>query len=157
MDRRRSWPWARRSLRAGDRAPDVAFTTTSGVATLFELMASARPVVLFDGVGDETTFISRLRALHIDAYAVSDSAGSRSPASATTLVDAHGDFAALYGVGRNYVCLIRPDGHVGLILDAADHSSLQQYLARICDTALVSDVFLQRAPSQREQNRPRRV
>ena len=49
-DRQRIGPRGR--LRAGDRAPGVAFADLAGGsrATLFELMAALRPLVLFSGV-----------------------------------------------------------------------------------------------------------
>jgi hypothetical protein len=125
-------------LRAGDRAPDVMFKTARGLSTLFELMNSSRPLVLFDGVPSAANLVARLRRLSIDAYGVNDEAAGSSQSS---LVDTNGDFAALYRLRRNYICLIRPDGHVGLILDSTDQSRLQPYLERICDVALVREVF----------------
>ena len=136
VDSRRLWPWSRRTLRAGDRAPDVLFKTATGVSTLFELMNSSRPLVLFDGVSNNANLIARLRTLCIDAYVVTEEAAGSSQSS---IIDANGDFAALYGLRRNFICLIRPDGHVGLILNATDQSQFQPYLEKICDAALVRE------------------
>ena len=60
------WPWSRAKLRAGDRAPDVLFKTSSGERTLFEQMASSRPLVLFDTGGN---YRESLQRLDVDAAA----------------------------------------------------------------------------------------
>ncbi len=138
-DRRRRW--RRRRLRAGDRAPDVAFRDLASghPTTLFALMTPMRPLVLFDGVS-VAEFEERLRVLGIDAYVVSaDEAGSDQPTAG--LLDVYGDFRRFYGLNSGFVCLIRPDGHVGLILSPLRPNTLVNYLGLICDRAQVRDVF----------------
>lgn len=100
-----------------------------------------RPVVLFNGVPDPTDLCDRLRVLAVDAYVVEDTRTDSSARAESVLVDIHGDFAALYGFRRNFICLIRPDGHIGLIQASSQVQSLSRYLGRICDPAEVQRVF----------------
>jgi 2-polyprenyl-6-methoxyphenol hydroxylase-like FAD-dependent oxidoreductase len=132
-ENRRGW-WRRRDvIRAGDRAPDVAFTDTRSrePATLFSLMAGLRPVVLFNGIGNGPQWCERFRLMDIDAYAVGPQS-SQADATSPQLIDRHGDFAALYGLRTNFLCLIRPDGHVGLVQVPPDEKHLNDYLTLIC-------------------------
>jgi hypothetical protein len=46
-------------------------------------------------------------------------------------VDVHGDFGALYQLRSEFFCLIRPDGHVGLVQEPFDETRLIDYLASI--------------------------
>jgi hypothetical protein len=120
-------------IRAGDRAPDVAFTHTrsNGPTTLFELMVDLRPVVLFNGIANSPQLCQRLRLVDIHAYSVGPQS-SLGEATSAQLADRHGDFAALYGLKTDFLCLIRPDGHVGLVQSPPDESDLNDYLALIC-------------------------
>jgi 2-polyprenyl-6-methoxyphenol hydroxylase-like FAD-dependent oxidoreductase len=120
-------------IRAGDRAPDVAFTDRrcGGPTTLFDLMVSLRPVVLFNGLANAPQWCERLRLADIHAYAVGPQS-SRGDATSVQLVDRHGDFAALYGLQTDFLCLIRPDGHVGLVQVPPDERRLNGYLSLIC-------------------------
>jgi hypothetical protein len=135
--------WPRRRIRAGDRAPDIAFRGggSNGMTTLFQLMESQRPVVLFNGVVDPSDLRERLHLLSVDAYALADAGSPGSGCDAADLVDIHGDFATLYGLGRHFICLLRPDGHVGFIQLSAQWQGLLDYLKRLCDPTEVSRVF----------------
>jgi 2-polyprenyl-6-methoxyphenol hydroxylase-like FAD-dependent oxidoreductase len=128
-----------RGVHAGDRAPDVTFTEglTGARTTLFRLMAPMRPVLLFHDVDNAAAFSERLRALHVDAYEV---ATSRDSATVSALHDTYGDFADLFGLTRDFICLIRPDGHVGLISSAQPHA-LVDYLTLIADPTAVRRSF----------------
>jgi hypothetical protein len=64
-------------------------------------------VVLVNGLPDVNGFCERLLVLEINGYVVRDESDS-----SMGLRDLHGDFFALYGLKRNFVCLIRPDRHV---------------------------------------------
>jgi 2-polyprenyl-6-methoxyphenol hydroxylase-like FAD-dependent oxidoreductase len=138
-------PWRRGRLRAGDRAPDVAFLDldTGNRTTLFQLMAPLRPVVLFSGFPDACAFIERLGALDIEAFLVREA--SRPPNELSGLLDLYGDFARLYGLKSSFVCLVRPDGHVGLIVSPARLRELGNYLAQICDPQRVRRAVSARA------------
>jgi len=133
-------PWRWRRIRAGDRAPDVVFEWSSGGrTTLFELMRALRPIVLFAGRGSESLG-APLRTLDMDAYAVRDAVPHGTP-PVTALIDVNGDFGSLYALGPNFICLIRPDGHVGLILSPWTAPGLEAYLSRICDPVKVRTAF----------------
>jgi 2-polyprenyl-6-methoxyphenol hydroxylase-like FAD-dependent oxidoreductase len=134
QDHRRGW-WRRGGvIRAGDRAPDVAFTNSrSGIeTTLFTLMSTMRPVVLFEGVDNAAQLSQRLQSIDVDAYGVTTDAPLQAGPS-TLLIDRYGDFAKLYGLRANFLCLIRPDGHVGLVQSPPDDDRLRRYLALMSD------------------------
>jgi hypothetical protein len=84
----------------------------------------------------------RLRTLDLDAFTVCESGAARSGVARADLVDVHGDFAKFYGFGHDFVCLVRPDGHVGLILTPAQLAPLAEYLKLICDPSLVNRTFM---------------
>ncbi|MBI3461923.1 MAG: hypothetical protein HY000_02545 [Planctomycetes bacterium] len=56
------------------------------------------------------------------------------------LVDVHGDFRRLYGLTGEFLCLIRPDDHVGLLQRPVDRSALWNYLRQLCPPALVDQL-----------------
>ena len=138
-DSRATWWWSRHTLLAGDRAPDVLFKTSTGERTLFDLMASSRPLLLVDAAG-HSDYTGSLQRLDLDAYRVHPQTGT-GPTGASDLVDINGDFARLYGLRNDYACVIRPDGHVGAILRATDAISLRNYLLMFCKPAKVREVF----------------
>ena len=130
----RSGWWASRGvIRAGDRAPDVAFTDTrsGSQTTLFSLMTPLRPVILFNGLLDHSRWGEQLRLVDIDAYAVTSPVSTQDNSTAQ-LRDRTGDFARLYGFRGPFVCLIRPDGHVGFVQVRPDPHQLLNYLSLIC-------------------------
>ena len=136
----RSW-WRRRRINAGDRAPDVAFIhrPSGSLKTLFGLMASLRPLVLFNSVSNPSRLCTCLRLLDIDAYDVQpDPTVGAIP---QTLWDVYGDFDALYGLRRDFLCLIRPDGHVGVIQSPPDQEGLIDYLVLISAPSQVQRAF----------------
>ena len=137
---RRGRRWQSRGvIHAGDRAPDVAFTDarSGGSITLFKLMAPLRPVVLFNGIATSDQWRERLGRVAVDAYGVVPPHSARHDAPSTQLIDRHGDFAALYGLRVNFLCLIRPDGHIGLVQIPPDEKSLEDYLALIGPPLLI--------------------
>ncbi len=133
----------RRGIRAGDRAPDVAFidSRSGSQITLFRLMASLRPLVLVNGVSNPTELCARLRLLDVDAHVVDAGGPAHGENPRENLVDVHGDFAALYGLKKSFLCLIRPDGHVGLLQAPLDEKGLIDYLHLICAPASVRRAF----------------
>jgi hypothetical protein len=84
---------------------------------------------------------ARVRTLDLEAYQVCDGVTHATMSPLTTLRDVNGDFGSLYRLGQNFICLIRPDGHVGLILNPSSAPGLQEYLSRICDPAKVRGAF----------------
>ncbi len=122
---------ARTRLRAGDRAPDVAFVRadTGEKATLLRLLQPLRPVALLGTAGIDHARAEKLLHLlgghDIDAYFL----GPQAVGPATRrLLDAHGDFARLYGMAGEFLCLIRPDDHIGLFQRPIDEARLLDYL-----------------------------
>ena len=132
---RRVW-LDRRIIRAGDRAPDVSFleTRSGSRTTLFGLLTGLRPLLLFNGLEAPRQWCDRLRLLDIDAFAVAQTSRTRD-GSAPDLVDINGDFARLYGFRAAFLCLIRPDAHVGLVQISPDANRLREYLTLICAPA----------------------
>jgi hypothetical protein len=141
-EHRRRWWHGRRVIRAGDRAPDVAFTDLrSGLeTTLFRLMGVLRPVVLFDGIADSHQWYERFQLVDIDAYVVTVTPSTEG-GPARVLFDRTGDFARMYGLRRGFLCLIRPDGHVGLVQVPPNRAQLVNYLSLICDPIQLQRAF----------------
>jgi 2-polyprenyl-6-methoxyphenol hydroxylase-like FAD-dependent oxidoreductase len=137
----RAW-WGRGRVRAGDRAPDVTFADARSGSrkTLFGLMSSLNPVVLFDGGTTSRELCSRLRLLNIESYALK-TPGTGAEPSDRYLVDVHGDWGALYQLRDDFLCLIRPDGHVGLVQAPLDQARLIDYLGLICSPSEVRRSF----------------
>ncbi len=126
-------------LRAGDRAPDVAFRQRDKIVTLFELLRPFRPVALarFDGKTSQAQIDrikTRLRTAEIDMYVISER-DSDSPSDSDCLIDIYGDFARLYGIRAGFLCLIRPDDHIGLFQSPIDEDAIGDYIARIAAAA----------------------
>lgn len=61
------------------------------------------------------------------------------------LIDATGDFRRLYGVRGEFLCLIRPDGYVGLFQRPIDGRALQDYMAKLFEADAVTAAFAGRA------------
>ncbi len=57
------------------------------------------------------------------------------------LRDVHGDFQRLYGMTSDFLCLIRPDDHVGLLQRPIHLERLQAYLQQICAPEMVAKAF----------------
>jgi hypothetical protein len=57
------------------------------------------------------------------------------------LEDVYFDFARLYGATGPFLCLIRPDGHVGLFQREADPAALADYLKKIRNAERVEKAF----------------
>jgi 2-polyprenyl-6-methoxyphenol hydroxylase-like FAD-dependent oxidoreductase len=148
QDEVKGWLYSRR-LVAGDRAPDVAFqyADSAEIITLFKLLQSVRPVVLI-GTGthaSDSGFLERLlRALtklDLPAYVLTTKDNNLGLSDKHCFVDIYGDFHQLYGLDKDYLCLIRPDGHIGLIQRPVRADSLKSYLRTICSVELVNQVF----------------
>lgn len=142
--------WRRRGIRAGDRAPDIAFLrpATGETTTLFELLRPLEPVVLLGDSARSTRLAAALAALEIGAFVVAEAGeggptpagrevsvageGGATPPARERLLDLHGDLRRLYRLRGEFLCLVRPDGHVGLLQRPIDEEGLEAYLRRIC-------------------------
>lgn len=123
-------------LKAGDRAPDVAFRRQDKIITLFELLEPFRPIVLarLDGNTSATRMDQikmRLHTAEIALYFIVGKESDSSPLDTDCLIDIYGDFARLYGMRSNFLCLIRPDDHIGLFQSPVHHHAILEYVARI--------------------------
>ena len=124
-------------LKAGDRAPDIAFRERGSdkIKTLFELLRPFRPIALaqFDSKTDPSQ-IDRLRTLllkaEINMYVLAEKDADSLPGP-DCLIDTYGDFARLYGMRDEFFCLIRPDDHIGLFQRPIDQLAIVDYIARI--------------------------
>jgi hypothetical protein len=58
------------------------------------------------------------------------------------LVDVPGDFWALYHLRSDFLCLIRPDGHVGLVQAPFNEARVIDYLAHISAPSEVRRCFV---------------
>ena len=122
-------------LKAGDRAPDIAFRQRDKITTLFELLRPFLPIALvrFDGKTSQDQIDrigARLRGAEINMYIVAEK-DSDSPSDPDCLIDIYGDFARLYGMTREFFCLIRPDDHIGLFQSPVAEDAIADYIARI--------------------------
>ncbi len=144
----------RARVRAGDRAPDVAFrdARTGAETSLFASLAHSRLIALFGlggnlaGAGDRPTkneqLMEALANLGVECFLVL-------PASTRQLgeglIDVSGDFHRLYGVHGEFLYLIRPDGYVGLFQRPLDECVLQAYMAKLFRGDAVDSAFAAQA------------
>ena len=125
----------RRGLKAGDRAPDVAFRQRDKIITLFELLRPFRPIALarFEKKTSQAQIDrikTRLRVADITMYVIAER-DSDSPFDPDCLIDIYDDFVRLYGMRTEFLCLIRPDDHIGLFQSPIDEDEIADYAARI--------------------------
>jgi 2-polyprenyl-6-methoxyphenol hydroxylase-like FAD-dependent oxidoreductase len=128
--------WQRRPRKAGDRAPDVAFRLihSGKMTTLFTFLSGVRPIVLIGWSANLPTesLVNILKDSDFDFYFVLQDHGSKlNLQQETCVLDVHGDFEALYGLREDFICLIRPDGHIGLIQQPVSIAGLKDYLKLI--------------------------
>ncbi|WP_051326274.1 FAD-dependent monooxygenase [Glycomyces tenuis] len=114
-------------IRAGDRAPDASCTdpATGADVRLFDLFRGPHFTLLVFGSRpaprvDESRF-GEVRTHRILA-------GPLHGDNAHALLDATGEAHKLYGVDRDGLVLIRPDGHIALTGGAWDDRSVSAYL-----------------------------
>jgi 2-polyprenyl-6-methoxyphenol hydroxylase-like FAD-dependent oxidoreductase len=142
-----SW-LSRTRLRAGDRAPDVAFRKADSgeQTTLFELLQPMRPVAL---IGSEslsadpyrlTRLIATLARFDINAYLLASPEEQPAPTNPRCLIDVHGDFRKMYGMTGQFLCLIRPDDHIGLFQRPINEPALDDYLAHLGAPEVLAEV-----------------
>jgi 4,5-epoxidase len=135
-DEFRSSLWQRRPRKAGDRAPDVLFkfSQSNKKTTLFQLLSGVRPIIFVGRVSDELIqeLIPVLHTTNFDFFLVVANDDYFSNPMITCLVDIYGDFFDLYGLDKDFLCLIRPDGHLGLVQHPVSIPSLKNYLKMIC-------------------------
>lgn len=133
-------------LKSGDRTPDIAFrfASSGGMITLFELLREVRPVVLLGPKSNPDSLdrlLNALEALDLRAYVVTATNDTSRYSHRRCLIDAHGDFSRFYGLEDDFLCLVRPDGHLGLVQRPIQVASLKEYLHQICPANAVERAF----------------
>lgn len=120
-------------LRAGARAPDVLFDG-QGRTSLFELLTRGRPVMLI-GPGNAARWriesvLEIARQADVDARVIAgeDGVWRQHP---QMLVDVYGELRRIYGLAGEFLCLVRPDDHIGLIQSPISEPALRGYLRQI--------------------------
>jgi 4,5-epoxidase len=141
LTRHESGGWRRGpSVRAGDRAPDVAFRLGAAERTLFSLLRPGRLVALLGSAAPGAASTAEaLRRIGVDAYLVAD--GATAPDPEHTLIDAHGDFARLYRMHGDFICIIRPDGYVGLFQRPIRVDAMRRWLVQLFTPSSVAAAF----------------
>ncbi len=125
-------------LRAGERAPDFVLRKNSVPerTSLFALLRSGRPVALI-GPGEiakarlEALLIT-MQTLSIDAWLVVGSEDLAWRRHARSLTDIYDEIGRLYGLSGEFLCLVRPDDHIGLVQAPINERGLRKYLKQIC-------------------------
>jgi 4,5-epoxidase len=141
--RDRTWLGRRPKVRAGDRAPDVVFreADTGRELSLFALLGGGRIVALVGadqaGAAPASALAEPLSRIGLEARLL----GGSAPGGGARLVDAEGDFARLYGMTGAFVCIIRPDGYVGLFQRPPDAVALRRWLAQFYPLSAVQAGF----------------
>jgi 4,5-epoxidase len=138
----------RSRVRAGDRAPDVAFRRADKgeTVTLFQLLKDVRPVVLLGPVTqNEPTRYERLldalERLDLSCHVLISPGEVYAGRQARCLIDIYGDFRRLYGMTPEFLCLIRPDDHVGLVQRGVNAAALRDYLGLLSPAEAVNASF----------------
>ena len=126
-------------------APDVAFEfSTSGKRiTLFELLRNVQPIVLFATENENVEHLldGALAQLDIACYCLASKSELKKTSRNSYLLDVHDDFAEFYGLKNEFLCLIRPDGHIGLLQHPVNLNTFRDYLLKICPMKGVEKCF----------------
>ena len=140
--------WRKDGLKSGDRAPDVVFEFSgSGKRiSLLELLANYKPVVIIGrdkrfGEKEIASIIAALTSLDSEAYFLETESFNRPLIPERCFKDIHGDFAQFYGLQKEFLLVIRPDGHIGLRQQPVDVPLLKTYLKKISSEADVDREF----------------
>lgn len=137
-------PWQLRARKAGDCAPDVAlrFLHSGETTTLFQLLSKLRPLVFICLGSKEKTdpLLDLLKKADLEFFfIIQNPLSGLTPQRTHYLLDFHGDFEALYGLNKDFVCLIRPDGHIGLVQHPISNAGVNNYLKLICPDHTTKD------------------
>ena len=96
--------------------------------TLFGLLGALRPVVLLGEGSLSVELLRELRGRDLDIRVIAAPKNGSLGVNPNCLEDVHGSFRAIYGMKGDFLCLIRPDGHIGLFQQKVDVASLRSYL-----------------------------
>jgi 2-polyprenyl-6-methoxyphenol hydroxylase-like FAD-dependent oxidoreductase len=116
----------------GQRAPDVAFGSSDGEVTLFELLRRFGWIAFLGHAVNNQQIAYSLGQLNVCPFVVSVNGD---------LQDTYSDFARLYGARNSFLYLVRPDGHIGLFQPEPDTKGLASYLKKIRAEKSVNAAF----------------
>ena len=139
-------------VRAGDRSPDIVLAADgdAGDTSLFALLRSGRLLALIgcdcDGNAKAAKLAVSLQQLDLAVYAVSDRRPLGDAPPCPALRDRHGELGRLYGMKGEFVCIIRPDGHVGLVQRPIRMRPIRDWLARLYPAGSVRAAFASLSP-----------
>jgi 4,5-epoxidase len=138
----------RSRVRPGDRAPDVAFRRAENgeTITLFQLLQDVRPVVLLGPAAHSEPkryegVLDALERLDLSCHVLISPGEVYAGRQSRTLIDAYGDFRRLYGMTPEFLCLVRPDDHVGLVQFGIEEAGLREYLGQLSSAEAVGSAF----------------
>jgi hypothetical protein len=125
-------------FRVGDAAPLEAQDRTlrlhelipAPAHTLLLLLGEPHPAAVDEGLALASAAARRYRA-HLRAYVVTRSAVTAADGSNMLLCDPAGTLHERLGAERPCLCLVRPDGHLGLRAAPPSLTALQRHLRRI--------------------------
>jgi 2-polyprenyl-6-methoxyphenol hydroxylase-like FAD-dependent oxidoreductase len=133
----------------GDRAPDGTLETAAKTIRLFQLFEDTKYHLLFfacaddDGSASET--LAKIRngivspfSNHVVCHLISTGKSTSTPSTAngSVLHDENGSLHHRYGVSRQSLYLIRPDGYVGFRSQPADLEKLNQHITKVLHLAV---------------------
>jgi siroheme synthase (precorrin-2 oxidase/ferrochelatase) len=124
-----------------ERAPDFVLRkhATRERTSLFELLRTGRPVVLI-GAGKVSqarlqALLESMQLLSIDAWLIFGRDETGRAQHERGLTDIYNELDRLYGLRDEFLLLVRPDDHIGLIQAPIDERRLGDYLTQICPAA----------------------
>jgi len=124
-------------LRAGDRAPDVdcGALDTGATTRLFDIFRGPHFTLLAFGGGSPASRESAASAFggatRVCSVVRSDADARHSSTSDVVLADSAGEAHRAYGVDRDTLVLVRPDGYVGLIAAGDDAAAVDEYFGAL--------------------------
>jgi 4,5-epoxidase len=136
-------------LESGDRVPDILFESwpDGSRTTLFACLGQHRPIVLLGEAYARNnplralSVIEALQELGLTAYVICR-VRAVDRLQAHCLRDSAGELARIYGMnGGDWLCVIRPDGHLGLTQRTVNLNVLADYLRRLTASSSVKRAF----------------
>ena len=130
-------------VRPGERAPDILFRHNGTALSLYACMRRHLPLVLLGGEhaflnrGRSLSLIAALQGLGLQAMVLTRRIDQAHELLPHCLLDEEGEFARIYGLTGPFLCLVRPDLHLGLVQQQVDLQALSVYLQQLCTAAAV--------------------
>lgn len=144
---------AKTVVQPGERAPDILFTlaaqegTGSRPCTLYSLMRAHKPLLLlgadyaYANPQRSLSLILALQELGWEARVVTRRIDNARQLLPYSLLDEAGEFARIYQLDGPYLCVIRPDLHLGLIQRPVNLDALAAHLQHYNAPARIAQSF----------------